>query len=989
MSDSRTIFQKIFRRLTSLRLTVICLGFLMALTLWGTLYQVDNGLFAAQQRFYRSWFFLAGGFLPFPGTRLVLTVLFVNLLCAMGFLLKMKVLRWGILLIHLGLVLLLVGGFVTFYHGQESYLSLREGEGSNLSSDYREWEVAIWKGGNERRIVTAIDDALIEEGASISLDGPGITLTVQEYHPNATPLGPMQVQSAQRPLNGTGIAGLQKATRNRDPEKDVPGGVFIVSAPGGEKALILLFGNDSRPVVFNAGDEDYTFVLRRKRQSLPTVVKLIDFKREMHSGTGMAKSYSSLVTILPGGVERQVLISMNKPLRYRGYTFYQASFSETGTGQEISTLAVVKNYGRLVPYIATTVTVVGLALHFLGMLIMKAHRKKLAVALLLFCGLAGTASADVHSVDSFARLPVLEGGRVMPMDSYARLKLLQFSGKSTFDRKPAVEWLARAVFTPDQTRESKVFLVDNPDVLQAIGIPTEERGRHSYNDLAPAAAKLFELAQAASGMEKEARTVVDNEILRLQNNLMDYSALLGSFRFAQPRDEFRVNNDELREKLGFAADKEEWMFADMLTVASALARVIEDMDLVDQQAWTPAQSEAFTLSSLLYTWSQHYSNLPIRMIPLRGHGDDVWLCPWDIIGLGFQDQADRAAIGDLVEMASAYRHGDQAAFDAAAESFEDEVSARLGESTRAKHIESEIFFNKAKLFYRAEWAYGLAFILALWSITSQRKWLYRMTAALIVLGLIPHTAGILLRMQIMGRPPVTNLYATFIFVAWICAMLGLILEYFQRNKVGLFVAGLSGLALLLVSGRFGTEGDTMGVVVAVLDSNFWLATHVVCITIGYAGCFVAGVIGHIYLLQAFHKKEDDPVLLQTYESMYGALAFGLTFAFLGTMLGGVWADQSWGRFWGWDPKENGALLIVLWSAILFHARMGGMIGYVETAAGCVLGVIWVLLAWLGVNLLGVGLHSYGFTSGLAGALYLSITVEILFVLITVGLLRRR
>jgi ABC-type transport system involved in cytochrome c biogenesis permease subunit len=197
------------------------------------------------------------------------------------------------------------------------------------------------------------------------------------------------------------------------------------------------------------------------------------------------------------------------------------------------------------------------------------------------------------------------------------------------------------------------------------------------------------------------------------------------------------------------------------------------------------------------------------------------------------------------------------------------------------------------------------------------------------------------------------------------------------------------LILLMVAARFSTQGDTLGVVVAVLDSNFWLSTHVVTITMGYAGCLAAGLVGHLYLLQALRKPRYDPSLQTIARAIYGLLAFGLIFSFLGTMLGGVWADQSWGRFWGWDPKENGALLIVLWCAILFHARIAGMIGSLGVAAGSVLGVIVVLMAWLGINLLGVGLHSYGFTSGLARGLWTSVAFEVSFVVVTLGLIQRR
>ncbi len=123
--------------------------------------------------------------------------------------------------------------------------------------------------------------------------------------------------------------------------------------------------------------------------------------------------------------------------------------------------------------------------------------------------------------------------------------------------------------------------------------------------------------------------------------------------------------------------------------------------------------------------------------------------------------------------------------------------------------------------------------------------------------------------------------------------------------------------------------------------------------------------------------------------MIGALGFGLMMSFLGTTLGGIWADESWGRFWGWDPKENGALLIVLWCAILFHAKVGRFIGPLGVAAGSVLGIIVVMWAWFGVNLLSIGLHSYGFTSGVAVGLLAYVIGEIVFLSLCVPIASKR
>ena len=154
----------------------------------------------------------------------------------------------------------------------------------------------------------------------------------------------------------------------------------------------------------------------------------------------------------------------------------------------------------------------------------------------------------------------------------------------------------------------------------------------------------------------------------------------------------------------------------------------------------------------------------------------------------------------------------------------------------------------------------------------------------------------------------------------------------------------------------------MGTLIAVLDSSFWLTTHIITIALGYSGCVAAGVVGHLYLLQAILKKSDALKTLAIEKAVYGLLAFGLVFTVVGTIFGGMWADQAWGRFWGWDPKENGALLIILWCLTVLHARSAGMIKGKGTAIGAIVGTILVMCAWIGVNLLGVGLHSYGFSS---------------------------
>jgi ABC-type transport system involved in cytochrome c biogenesis permease subunit len=233
--------------------------------------------------------------------------------------------------------------------------------------------------------------------------------------------------------------------------------------------------------------------------------------------------------------------------------------------------------------------------------------------------------------------------------------------------------------------------------------------------------------------------------------------------------------------------------------------------------------------------------------------------------------------------------------------------------------------------------------------------------SLLVAGALVHTAGLLSRIILQGRPPVTNLYSSAVFVGWGAVVLGVLLERMYRKGFGTAVAASAGFASLIIAHHLAMEGDTMEMMRAVLDSNFWLATHVVTITIGYSGTFLAGILAIAYTLRKHIAPVLDPATTKALVDMtYGIICFALLFSFVGTVLGGIWADQSWGRFWGWDPKENGALLIVLWNAIILHARWGRYVQERGLMAMAIFGNIITSLSWFGVNMLGVGLHSYGF-----------------------------
>jgi ABC-type transport system involved in cytochrome c biogenesis permease subunit len=228
---------------------------------------------------------------------------------------------------------------------------------------------------------------------------------------------------------------------------------------------------------------------------------------------------------------------------------------------------------------------------------------------------------------------------------------------------------------------------------------------------------------------------------------------------------------------------------------------------------------------------------------------------------------------------------------------------------------------------------------------------------------------ILTRIIILERPPVSTLYESVLFVALIAALLGALMDRGKTSHEGKLIASLLGAFLMGISGIFAVGADTLGVVIAVLNTDFWLATHVITITAGYGIALVAGTLAHVYLI----KPED-----KRYKQLHTIALIALLFTAIGTILGGIWADQSWGRFWGWDPKENGALLIVIWLVWVLHGLITGHLKPIWFACLLAFTNIIVALSWFGVNLLNVGLHSYGFTDSAAyGLLAFCITELVL------------
>ena len=232
--------------LSSLKITVTCLGLLFILTFGGTVSQVQNGLFYAQNRFFYSLGFLAFGFFPFPGARLVLWVLFINLLAVA---IRRFVFRWshlGILIIHFGLLSYFVAAFVTYQCVQESNLTLMEGEGVNVSTAYHDWELSVWREEGKRRKVVAFDAKNFEVGKVLSFPEYGLSATVELFYLNSdaytTTIDKLNQSDT---LNGSGINSLNPLRVNKEPEKICREAFFFLK-PSMEKMSKCFYSAEKR-----------------------------------------------------------------------------------------------------------------------------------------------------------------------------------------------------------------------------------------------------------------------------------------------------------------------------------------------------------------------------------------------------------------------------------------------------------------------------------------------------------------------------------------------------------------------------------------------------------------------------------------------------------------------------------------------------------------------------------------------------------------------
>lgn len=514
--------------------------------------------------------------------------------------------------------------------------------------------------------------------------------------------------------------------------------------------------------------------------------------------------------------------------------------------------------------------------------------KHVLLVLSLYLAVATPAAAG-SDLDALRSIAIQDGGRVKPLDTFARETARKITGARAFGAESVrglepVEWVVAMLANPARWKDEPIVRVTHAGLRQAVELPPG-KDHFSFNEL------------------------------------------VGHEPFLKAAEKI---HERLRQDAEAKLD--------------------------------PIEREIVTLYENLSLMAAIFSGEGFRIVPVPGDPRATWLT---LVDLAKGGQAP-ARVGTLAAaLVGAYEQGDRPAVGAAAAA----LRTRLGEVApdvypTAKDLGMEVRYNRLKPFRLAWLLYLLSFLLLLASLPLAARVLAWVGMGLAVAAFALQAYGMLLRMLISGRPPVTNMYESVIFVAWGAVLFALLFE--AAYKARYFAACATGLAViaLILADNVPILDGSISPLVPVLRDNFWLTTHVLTITLGYAAFFLAMGLGHVNLGLYFFAPRRAALLKTLSLFLYRSLQVGTLFLAVGTMLGGVWASYSWGRFWGWDPKETWALIALLGYLAVLHGRFIGWFKDFGMAVGSIIGFLGVLMAWYGVNfILGTGLHSYGFGSG--------------------------
>jgi cytochrome c-type biogenesis protein CcsB len=444
-----------------------------------------------------------------------------------------------------------------------------------------------------------------------------------------------------------------------------------------------------------------------------------------------------------------------------------------------------------------------------------------------------------------------------------------------------------------------------------------------------------------------------------------------------------VTYKPLKDQLGLAADQKYFTYSQLTNQAfQTIMGTIEDKERGQQKPQlTHDEREAESVHERMTLLATAVGLDSLAVVPHPSDPKGLWL-PITRVGeyYGAEKEAELQKL--MQTLGAAYDQRDPEAFASAS----GELLKFLRGLSPAVYptfetMNREVHYNSFHPFRKALWCYLAAFVIMLVTWKVRNPAAYWVGLGAFVAGVFIHGYGFYLRIMISGRPPITNMYESVVWVSFGAAFFALVLELIYRPRFYVVAVAPISMAMLWMADQFPAVLDpTIGPLVPVLRDNFWLSIHVPTITLGYAAFAVAMAVGHISLgYYIFAPRAKEPIArLENF--VYRAMQIGVLLLAAGTILGGIWAHYAWGRFWGWDPKETWALIALLSYLTPLHGRLAGWMSSFALSVASVVCFLAVLMAWYGVNfVLGKGLHSYGFGVGGFGYVVGFVAAELAFV----------
>ncbi len=938
---------KFVKMFCSIYTTIVLLAVYAILCAAATFIEADAayGIQAAQDMIYRTTLF-----------NIVHILLLLNLIAVFVYRKVWKSKKYYSIILHISFIVILLGAALTRFFGFEGVVHIREQHSSNVIITDEEY----------LNIRVAIEDNIYYTNIPVRYN----SVTQTKFHEKI-------------PLNDYVLEVKYNSYTSGD--KNNPPHINITASYNGDTKTMNLpqsYLDANIGETFELGGMYFQLVWGPAEIPVPFEMYLEDFILTRYPGSKSPSSYKSkiLVTDYDDNSSFGYEIFMNNVLDYKGYRFFQSSYDPDEMGTIFS---VNKDPGKIPTYIGYFLLTVGFILSFFGKgsrvwrLSHYLKKQKLYVYFIAFSSFLLLSASNLYAADNFAQ-----------KDNWIEVAYASDMGQS--DNTAADE---HTTHVPSQ--EDIDGLIKN--ISENMQAHSEKAGRLLVQDMQGRIKPLDTLAMDM------VHKLIRKDSLKGMNHVEIFLGMMMYYDYFQHIKMFSTSSEELREKLGTPKNEKYVSFADAYDENGEykLKEYINAAYQSNPAHRTKFQKDLIKFDEKMGLAYYMYTAQMFLVFPDITGKTTGFLSPG--IAMASFDKENTLKIQDLLQK---YFESVDKGLKENNWQDADKYLGLISEFQRINgahlipaesRISVEIMMNKYNPFKNLTYLYVLLgivmFIFVITAIIKNKavnKTAGRIFTSITILAVVLHTAALICRWYIAGHAPWSNAYESMIYIAWAGALAGLL--FFQRSLLAIaatnFVAGIT-----LFVANLGFMDPQIGTLVPVLKS-YWLNIHVSVITASYSFfglCFVLGIISMVlFILRSPKRAHIDQSIINVHCINEISMILGLGLLTIGTFLGGVWANESWGRYWGWDPKETWSLITVVAYTIILHARLVRKLNnpYIFSVLST-LGFYTVMMTYFGVNYYLTGMHSYASGEPVPVPAFLYVMAALHILLIAVSFMKRK